>query len=186
MKTLVKIISFAFVLTGINSNLFAQLTLNATASATIVQTLTFSKLFDLDFGNLASNGQPGTCELTPMAGNNPTRTPGGGITLPAFHGTPRAAAFTVTGVPGVYITITVNNNSASPLTITRISGTETMTVDSYTTDQGAGSGPWTMQLDAISGSATFYVGATVHSVVVGQVAGVYTNTTGFPVMVNYQ
>ena len=183
MKLLSKIIIVVMVLMGVEVPSFAQLTLNATASATIVQTLTFSKSYDLDFGNLATNGTAGTCVLTPMTGNNPTRVGSGGITLPAFHGTPRAAAFTVTGVPGTYITITIPQNI---LTITRVSGTETMTVDTYTTDQGVGSGPWTQQLNAISGSATFYVGGTVHSIMLGQPAGVYTKATAFPVTVNYQ
>src|ERR1017187_7889112 len=107
MKLLIKIVLVVIVLVGIEAKSFAQLTLNATASATIVQTLTFSKTYDLDFGNLATNGTVGTCTLTPMVGNNPTRTSTGGITLPAFHGTPRAAAFTVTGVPGAYITISI-------------------------------------------------------------------------------
>jgi hypothetical protein len=181
MKILIKT-GALIILLGMQVSSFAQLTLNAIASATIVQTLTFSKQYDLDFGNMATNGTAGTCILTPMTGNNPTRTTTGGLTLPAFHGTPRAAQFTVTGVPGTFITITIPQNE---LTITRVSGTETMTVDTYTTDQGAGPGPWAQQLNAISGSATFYVGGTVHSGT-NQVAGVYTNATGFPVTVNYQ
>ena len=94
MKTLLRIIAIAIVLLGIETSSFAQLILNASASATIVQTLTFTKLYDLDFGNLATNNTAGTCILTPMTGNNPTRTTGGGLTLPSFHGSPRAAAFT--------------------------------------------------------------------------------------------
>jgi len=183
MKILIQIAFVVVVILGIEANSFAQLTLNATASATIVQTLTFSKNYDLDFGNLATNGTAGSCTLTPMAGNNPTRTSLGGITLPAFHGTPRAASFTVTGVPGAFITISIPQTD---LIITRVSGTETMKVNTFTTDQGAGSGPWTQQLNAVSGSATFYVGGTVNSIILGQPAGVYTNSTGFPVTVNYQ
>jgi hypothetical protein len=183
MRSLLKIISIIFVLFVTETNSFAQLILSATASATIVQTLTFSKSSDLDFGNLATNGQAGTCTLVPGP-NIPTRTRTNGITLPAFIGNPRAAAFTVTGVPGQYITISIPPPPYF-LTITRVSGIETMTVDTYTTDQVGGAGMWSEQLNPISGSATFYVGATVHAGV-GQVAGVYTNALGFPVTVNYQ
>lgn len=183
MKTILKFIAIAIVLLGIETSSFAQLTLNSTATATIVQTIGFTKLYDLDFGNLAVTTIAGTCILAPMAGNNPTRTITGGVTLPAFIGTPRAAGFTVTGVPGEWFTITINQVD---LTITRVTGTETMIVNTYTTDQNqTAPNMWNQQLDALNGDATFYVGGTVH-VAASQMAGVYTNATGFPVTVNYQ
>ena len=61
-----------------------------------------------------------------------------------------------------------------------------MTVDAYTTDQNlTAPGTWNEQLSTVGGTATFYVGGKV-TTGTNQVAGVYTNVTGFPVTVNYQ
>ena len=172
---------FMLILTGLMPLFnYAQVTLNSTASATIVTTIAMTKNYDLDFGNLAVTTVAGTCVLAPVAGNNPTRNVTGGVTLPAFHGTPRAAEFITTGVPTTVFTI---NIPAAILTIT--SGANTMTVDTYTTDQTvvtAGTS-WTGTLG--SSGTTFHVGGTVH-VAANQAAGLYTNAVGFPVTVNYQ
>jgi hypothetical protein len=184
MKTLLKIIAIAIVLLGIETNSFAQLTINPSASGTIVQTITFLKLFDLDFGNMAVTGVGGTCILDPMAGANPNRTITGGVTLPSFIGTPRAAAFTVTGVPGEYFTITILQVGIQIYHTTVPA--EFMDVDQYTCDQQqTAPDMWRQQLDVLNGDATFYVGATctVHP---NQLAGLYTNAAGFPVTVNYE
>jgi hypothetical protein len=184
MKTLLKIIATAIVLLGIETNTFAQLTINPSASGTIVQTITFLKLYDLDFGNMAVTAIGGTCILTPMAGNNPNRTITGGVTLPAFIGTPRAAAFTVTGVPGEYFTITILQVGIF-ISHTVLPANQ-MLVDTYTCDQQqTAPDMWRQQLDALNGDATFYVGGTCH-VNPNQLAGLYTNAAGFPVTVNYE
>ena len=172
---------FILLLTGFlpfQSN--AQVTISSSAAATIVTVIAITKNYNLDFGNLAVTTTAGTCVLAPIAGNNPTRTVTGGVTLPAFHGTPRAAEFVVTGVPTQIFTI---NIPAADLTIT--SGSNTMIVRTYTTDMTvvtAGTS-WTGTLGATG--TTFHVGATV-IVSANQPAGLYQNTTGFPVTVNYQ
>jgi len=141
-----------------------------------------TKNYDLDFGNLAVTTVAGTCILAPETGPAPTRTITGGVTLPAFVGTPRAAEFIVTGVANQFYTINIPQNV---LTITRVTGTETMTVDTYTTDQTVVTpSSWYGQL-GVSGDATFYVGGTVH-VAASQTPGLYQNLAGFPVTVNYQ
>jgi hypothetical protein len=182
MKNTFKLLAIAILLCGLALPTIAQVTLNSSATAVIVQTMTLAKNQDLHFGNLAVTTVGGTCVLDPEAGV-PTRTPSGGVTLPAFIGTPLAAEFLVTGVSSMYYTISIPQNV---LTITRITGTETMTVDTYTTDQTVvTASTWFGQLDALNGESTFYVGGTVH-VAANQVAGTYTNAGGFPVTVNYQ
>ena len=184
MKTLLKIIAIAIVLLGIETNSFAQLTINPSASGTIVQTITFLKLYDLDFGNMAVTTLSGYCVLHPMAGANPTRDHFNGVTLPAFIGTPRAAAFTVTGVPSEYFTITILQVGIF-ISHTVLPANQ-MLVNTFTCDQQqTAPDMWRQQLDALNGDATFYVGATCH-VTGGQLAGLYTNAAGFPVTVNYE
>jgi hypothetical protein len=158
----------------------SQVTVNSSAAATIVTVVTLVKNYNLDFGNLAVTTSAGTCILAAVAGNNPTRTITGGVTLPAFHGTPRAAEFITTGVVSQIFTI---NIPAVALTIT--SGANTMSVDTYTTDQTVVT-PGTSWTGTFGASGTtFHVGATVH-VSANQPAGLYTNAVGFPITVNYQ
>lgn len=119
---------------------------------------------------IAVTGTAGTVILAPAG----TRTLTGGVTLPVTTGTVTAASFNVTG-EGVY-TYAITLPSTDH-TITRASGSETMIVNAFTsTPSGTG---------ALTGGAqTITVGATLN-VGVSQVAGVYTNATGFDVTVNY-
>ena len=185
MKNNFKFLAIAIFLCGFAVSSFAQVTVNSSASATIVATITLTKTYDLDFGNLAVTTTAGDCVLTPMAGTAPTRTPHLGVTLPAFPGTPRAGAFVVTGVSGQFYTITIPETA---LTITRTTGTETMTVTDFTTDQTVVTpGSWWGTLTG--GSSTFYIGGKCN-VAANQVPGLYQNLVGgaggFPVTVNYQ
>ena len=158
----------------------AQVTINSTAAATIVTVITLTKTYDLDFGNLAVTTTAGTCVLAPASGNNPGRTTTGGVTLPAFHGTPRAAEFIVTGVPTQFFTINI-----SPTSLTISNGGNNMTVGTFTTDQTVVT-PGTSWYGTLGSSGTtFHVGGTVN-VNANQPAGLYQNLTGFPVTVNYQ
>lgn len=180
MKNKFKILAVAFLLSVFATGTFAQVTLNSSATAVIVTTIAMTKQQDLHFGNLAVTTTAGTCVLTPMAGV-PTRSITGGVTLPAFIGTPLAAQFTVTGVGGQYFTIYI------PPDVTVITlGANSMDVDTYTTDQTLlSANNWRGQLDATNGDRIFYVGATCH-VNASQAPGTYTNAGGFPVTVNYQ
>ena len=187
MKNTFKLLAIAIFLCGLAVTSYGQVTLNSSASATIVTTMGLTKNYDLDFGNLAVTTVAGSCILAPEAGAAPTRTPGGGVTLPGFVGTPRAAEFIVTGVANQHYTI---NIPADVLTITHTTvPTATMTVDTYTTDQTvvtAGTSWWGIL--GGSGDNTFHVGATVH-VAANQLAGLYQSMApagGFPVTVNYQ
>jgi hypothetical protein len=171
MKT--KIFALTIAILGITAvTSFAQNTASATASAsgTIVTPIAITKNVDLNFGNIAS-GTAGTVTLEASAAA--TRTPSAGITLPAGNtGTVTAAKFTVTGAAGYAYTFTVPSTAT---TITRQSGTETMTVDAFTSNAGT---------TITGGSVEVYVGATLH-VGANQVAGVYTSATPFTVTVNY-
>jgi len=170
MKT--KIFALTIAILGITAvTSFAQNTASATASAsgTIVTPIAITKNVDLNFGNIAS-GTAGTVTLEASAAAS--RTASTGITLPANTGTVTAAKFTVTGAAGYAYTFTVPSTAT---TITRQSGTETMTVDNFTSNAGT---------TITGGSVEVYVGATLH-VGANQVAGVYTSATPFTVTVNY-
>lgn len=170
MKT--KIISLSIAILGFASTSFAQNTASATATAsgTIITPIAISKSTDLNFGNIAS-GTAGTVVLTPAV--TAVRTPSAGITLPAGNpGTVTAAKFTVTGTSGYAYTFTVPTTST---TLTIQSGSETMTVDHFTSNAGT---------TITGGSVDVYVGATLN-VGANQKAGVYTSGTPFTVTVNY-
>ena len=186
MKTLLKIIAIAIVLLGIEANSFAQITINPSASGTIVQTITFTKQADLDFGNMAVTTTAGLCILDPMGGI-PNRTGTLGVVLPAFIGTPTAAAFTVTGAAGESFTITIPQIGIHIIHTLPVATSDNMLVDTYTCSSTDNLAPdkWRMQLDVLTGDAIFYVGGTCH-VSASQLAGYYTLASGFPVTVNYE
>ncbi|NQU85836.1 MAG: DUF4402 domain-containing protein [Mariniphaga sp.] len=170
MRILIKLLSpvIVLLLTAITTN--AQVSTTATSTATIVTPIAISKTADMNFGNIAVNTALGTVVLTPAG----TRTATGGATLPATNGTVTAAAFAVTGLGSYTYAITI---PSTDYTITRVSGSETMVVNTFTsTPSGTGA--------LSSGSQTLSVGATLN-VSASQVAGTYTNGTGFTVTVNY-
>lgn len=169
LKSSVKIMAilvFAF-LTGTT---FAQVTASAIATATIVAPIGIANSVDMNFGNVAVSTIAGTVVLTPAG----TRTLTGGVTLPAVPGTVAAAEFTVTGEGAYTYSITLPGGD---YTITRVLGSETMAVNTFT------SAPATTGTLS-SGTQTLTVGATLN-VSGSQVAGEYTNATGFDVTVNY-
>lgn len=170
MKKIILIL-FVFGAFAVNSFGQASVTANAPTTATIVTPLAISKTVDMSFGNIAVNATAGTVVLSTAN----ARTVTGGITLPGTTGTVAAAQFSVTGQNGYTYSITL---PSSALTLTRTSGTETMSVDNFTNNIGA-----TGTLSA-SGAQTIIVGATLN-VGSSQAAGEYKNTTGFPVTVNY-
>jgi hypothetical protein len=147
---------------------FAQASATANASATIVGPIAIARTAHMNFGNVAVNATPGTVQLDPDA----TRTPGGGVTLPATTGTVSPAIFTVSGADGYSYAITL---PGAALTIT--DGTNNMTVSGFTsTPSGTGS--------LAGGSQELRVGATLN-VGASQVAGTYTSAAPFTVTVNY-
>lgn len=170
MKNIIKYFALAVVILGFSATSFGQSTANAPTSAIIITPITLNKTVDMNFGNVAVNASLGTVILVPAG----TRSATGGVTLPVVTGTFTAATFTVAGEGTSTYSITL---PAAPLTITRVSGTETMTVGTFTSTP---SGTGTLS----DGAQTITVGATLN-VAGSQVAGTYTNAVGFAVTVNY-
>jgi hypothetical protein len=174
MKGCIKILVLAVVVLGFASSSFGQNVVSATAtsSATIVSPLAIAKNVDLSFGNIAvQSNAGGTVLLDPSLAA--TRTPSGGVTLPAVTGTVTAAKFTVTGegsyqyhiaLPGSAITLSDGNS-------------HTMSLGDFTSTPSV-----TGTLS--SGSQIVYVGGTL-TVTAGQTPGTYTNAAGLVVTINY-
>jgi hypothetical protein len=169
MKTQIRIIALALLLTGISISTFAQVNATANASATIITPIAISKTVDMNFGNVAVSATAGTVILTPAGSRSLT----GGVTLPTTAGTVAAASFDVTGAGNYTYNITL---PSTPLTIS--SGSNNMTVNAFT------SNPSTTGTLSASGSQTLKVGATLN-VGAAQAAGSYTSGSPFMVTVNY-
>jgi Mat/Ecp fimbriae major subunit len=140
---------------------------NATATATIVQAITISKTTDLNFGAIAPSATGGNVVVS--SADTRTSCTGGQF----CSGAVTSAAFAVAGAPSYNYAVTL---PAAAVTLTRVSGTETMTAGTFAHSAGA-----TPALSA-TGAATFKVGATL-AVAANQVAGVYNGT--FAVNVDY-
>ncbi|MBL4656223.1 MAG: DUF4402 domain-containing protein [Bacteroidia bacterium] len=170
MKNTMKILAIAIVVLGFSTSMFAQVTASATGTATIVTPIAIASTVNMNFGNVAVSTSAGTVILAPAG----TRTSTGGITLPATGGTITAASFNITGEGSYTYSITL---PSSAYTITRTGFTETMTINTFTSSP-SGTGALS------SGAQTLTVGGTLN-VGGSQVAGAYTNATGFDVTVNY-
>ena len=169
MKNTIKFLGIAIIMIGFSTSTFAQATASATGTATIVAPIAIANAADMNFGNVAVIAA-GTVVLAPAG----SRTATGGVTLPVTAGTVTAGSFNVTG-EGVYTyAITL---PSSDYTITKPVTLETMIVNTFTSSP-SGTGTLT------SGAQTLDVGATLN-VGAAQVAGTYTNATGFDVTVNY-
>jgi hypothetical protein len=169
MKNLITLIA-AVVLVAVAATANAQVTGTATGSATIITPIGIANAGNMNFGNIAVSTTAGTVVLS-TAGS---RAAFGGVTLPATVGTVGTANFTVSGLGNSTYSIQL----PSTYTITRQTGTETMTVNAFTSNP---SGAGTL---AAGGTQTINVGATLN-VAGSQVAGTYTNASGFNVTVNY-
>ena len=168
MKNLIPVFTAILMMVIFASTVKAQVTGTATGTASIITPITIAKTLDMNFGNIAvSPTIAGTVILAPAG----TRTAGGGVTLPASVGTVTVAQFTVSGLGTSTYSIVL------PSTYTITSGVNNMTVNAFTSTP-SGTGALT------AGSQILKVGATLN-VGAGQVAGTYTNATGFPVIVNY-
>ena len=164
-----KLIATAIIMTGFVTASYSQATATSTATATIITPISITKTADMSFGNLAVQaGTGGTVVLAPAG----TRTSTSGVTLPATTGTVTAATFTVDGTGSFTYAITL----PSTATLTRASGSETMTASSFTSNP-SGTGALT------AGTQDIAVGATL-TVAAAQVPGVYTSGN-FNVTVNY-
>ena len=131
-----------------------------TATVDLLSPLTIQKLQDLDFGTVAVT-TAGTAVIDPVA--NSISTTGG---LVAAGGTPHAALFRGAASQNSVVNIKLPKQ---PITLTRVGGTETVTVSNFTLD-----GPTKRQM-AQATTFDIKVGATL-TVPAGQIAGQYTGT----------
>lgn len=139
----------------------------ANGHAIVIHPVTVTKLQDMDFGSLAST-TAGTAVLEP---NADVLTTTGGVT--PVGGSPHSAEFVGSAQSSAVVNIKVPNK---PSTLTRVGGTETMTVSLFTLQ---GQSKRTL---AKAQSFTFRVGGTLN-VAANQAQGVYVGT--FDVTVQY-
>lgn len=139
----------------------------ATGQVSILSQLSVLKTADLDFGTLVVSGA-GTAVMNPVAGSLSTT---GSVTKAGTKA--HAAQFTGTGSKNSVVHIRIPTN---PITVTRVGGTQTMTVSNWTLDQAAN-----LKVPANS-IFNFAVGGTLN-VGAGQAVGTYTGT--FQVTVQY-
>ena len=139
-----------------------------TATVDLLSPLTIQKLQDLDFGTVAVTAA-GTAVIDPVA--NSVSTTGG---LVAAGGTPHAALFRGAASQNSVVNIKLPKQ---PITLTRVGGTETMTVSNFTL-QGL-----SKRALAKATSFTFRVGGTLNvptNPVVGTYVGTFTVTVQYP------
>ena len=159
---------FALLLIVFPANAFGQAIATANATVNIVTPIGITKSVDMAFGNIATTAAIGTVVL----GTDGTRTPNGGVTLPASTGTVAAAAFAVTGSGSYTYTISL---PSSPITLSGI--TEGVIVDAFVSNPAP--------IGTLSaGAQTVKVGATLN-LPASTVAGSYTNASGLRITVNY-
>lgn len=168
MKKSILIFVAIVMMAGFSNRVMAQVSATATATATIITPIAITKTVDMNFGNVAVSGTPGTVVLAPAG----TRGITGGATLPAVPGTVTAATFTVTGLGTSTYSITL---PSTDLTIT--SGGNTMLVNAFTSTPSPSGA-------LVAGTQDILVGATLN-VGASQPAGTYTSGTPFTVTVNY-
>jgi hypothetical protein len=171
MKKIFTLVTLITAAVAVSTTANAQATSPVAASgATIVAPITIVKDVDLNFGNVAVSAVAGTVVLA----TDGARTSTGGITLPVNTGTVTAAKFTVGGQDDYTYTIAL---PTAAITLTGVTPANTMTLTTVVSDP-ATTGKLT------SGTQTLLVGGTLN-VIGGQLADVYSNTTGLTVTVNY-
>jgi hypothetical protein len=130
----------------------------AQGQVTLVKPLTLQRVNDLDFATLGVT-TGGTATIDPLTGS---MSVSGGL-IPLL-GTPAPARYAGAATKNTVVNIRVPKQ---PVLITRVGGTETLTVSNFTLD---GQDKRTL---AQSGSFTFAVGAQI-AVPAGTVDGLYT------------
>lgn len=150
----------------------ADATATAGVNATVLTPIAISKTADLNFGSFAADSNESGTVVLATGG---TRTfSGGASAVSTGAGTVTAASFTVTGEGAATFSITL---PSSAVTLTRATGTETMSVATFVSDP-SGTGALVAGTKAVNVGATLSVGAA-------QVAGSYVNASGLPVIVAY-
>lgn len=140
----------------------------ATGNAIVIHPVTVTKIRDMDFGYLTVIGGAGTAVLEP---DTDTFSTTGGVS--PVGGSPQCAEFVGAAQGSAVVNIKI---PTQPSTLTRVGGTETMTVSKFTL-QGQ-----SRRALAKADSFTFRVGGTL-DVAANQVEGLYVGT--FDVTVQY-
>jgi len=160
---------FAFLLIGVSSTSFAQSIATASIGVTIVTPIGITKSVDMDFGNIATGMSAGG---TAVLGTDGSRSTTGDATLPSAKGSPKAAAFIVTGAGNYTYTISLPSSSI------RMNGsTANVTIGSFVSSP-ASIGTLT------SGTQVVNVGATL-TIPPSTAADIYTNSSDLSITVNY-
>lgn len=157
-----------------SSNLFAQNTAtvgNASASAKIITKITLANATPLNFGIIAQTTAGGTVTLNA----NSDVAVHSNTAAEIQSSTEARAIFNVAGEANALYSISLPSSS---ITLTRASGSETMTVNGFTTDNSTTGS----QIEA-NGTDSFYVGAVLN-VGANQVAGTYNGTYSVTVAYN--
>ena len=142
----------------------------ATATATIITPIAITKVVDMNFGDISTNGTDGTVTLDYASGRVAT---GGASFSAATPGTITSAKFTVTGKAGYAYSISI----PTAITLTHTNTTSVMQVTNIGNNVGA-NGTLT------AGTQDIFVGGKLN-LIGAQLAGVYTNTADLKVTVNY-
>lgn len=140
---------------------------SATATAQVLSTLAVTKTRDLQFGQIAVNGNGNIVLNADGTGSCPSTI--------ICTGSRNSAQFSVTGTAGAGVTAAVTQTSIDLVHATDT--TKKFTLDTFTVDFPAGS-------TLTSGSTSFNVGGTLHVTSAAALAGVYSGT--FNVNVEYQ
>jgi hypothetical protein len=140
------------------------------AGAIVLKPLSLLKKTDMNFGTLATSPAAGTATINPVTS---VVTTTGGVTALPIGTAPTAAVFVGAGSKNAPYQIRLPK---APITLTRVGGTETMSVSNWTLD-----GPTNRNVGA-NQAFQFNVGARV-AVAANQMGGTYTGT--FDITVHY-
>jgi Domain of unknown function (DUF4402) len=150
------------------------------AKVVVVSALSFLTVQDLDFGDIVAAPTAGTVIVAPTG----VRTKTGAVTLVTGSGNEQPARFAGRGTRLQTVLIKLQ---ASPTTLTRISGTETMILDTLVIGSSPTvvltTSPQAFTITSPTGIFNFPVGGTLH-VNANQVPGDYLGT--FTIDLQYQ
>jgi spore coat protein U-like protein len=161
-----KISAIALFLFAFSANSFAQSEASASTTATLVAPIAIDKVFDMNFGQLASSGTPGEVALNFADGVSRI----GGVKLLSAAAV-KSAEFLVSGEGNLAFTISY------PTTLILSSGQDQLTVSAITCQQGFSS---ILQ----DGARVLKFGAVLE-VPANTPSGIYGNASDLTVTVNY-
>jgi hypothetical protein len=168
MKNFTKLFVLAIVMIGFTVSANAQSSASASTTATLITPISIVKTADMNFGTVAASSTSGTIVLDAVNG---VAAAGGSFVVNAASAS--TAVFDVTGEG----TSSFSISYPASVTLTRATGTEVLTVDSFTNALGASS-------TLTAGAAQIKLGATLN-IPADAVAGTYTNPDALTVTVNY-